>query len=147
MGEWVRWGFTPWRGVKYTEHLPVLFMRPLIPLIWTSGNVSSGFQSQSGQPYLHLTEAYMLHVLWDLPLGGWHVSQAVPFHMPARRHMGVETGIYRVTTASQCETRQTLYRLSYDGLAKLLDLSGILHNPSLAASCFTHSAFPPTTFH
>ena len=26
---------------------------PLIPLFWISGNVSSGFQSQSGLPYLH----------------------------------------------------------------------------------------------
>ena len=33
-------------------------MGPLIPLFWTSSDVSSGFQSQSGQPYSHLTEAY-----------------------------------------------------------------------------------------
>ena len=31
----------------------VLFVGPLVPLFWTSGNIS-GFQSQSGQPYLHL---------------------------------------------------------------------------------------------
>ena len=30
------------------------FVGPLIPLFWTSGDVSSGFQSQNGQPYLHL---------------------------------------------------------------------------------------------
>ena len=29
------------------------FVGPLIPLFWTSGDVSSGFQSQSGQPYSH----------------------------------------------------------------------------------------------
>ena len=34
----------------------------LIPLFWTSGGISSGFQSQSGKPYSHLAEAYMLHV-------------------------------------------------------------------------------------
>ena len=28
------------------------FVGPLKPLFWTSGDVSSGFQSQSGQPYL-----------------------------------------------------------------------------------------------
>ena len=38
------------------------FVGPLIPPFWTSGDVSSGFQSQSGKPYLHLTEAYMLHI-------------------------------------------------------------------------------------
>ena len=27
------------------------FVGPLIPLFWTSGNIPSGFQSQSGQPY------------------------------------------------------------------------------------------------
>ena len=32
------------------------------PLFWTSGDVSSGFQSQSGQSYLHLAEAYMMCV-------------------------------------------------------------------------------------
>ena len=44
------------------------FVGPLIPLFWTSGDVSSGFQSQSGQPYLSLVEAYMLHVPLDLSL-------------------------------------------------------------------------------
>ena len=28
----------------------------------TSGDVSSGFQSQSGRPYLYLAEAHVLHV-------------------------------------------------------------------------------------
>ena len=32
----------------------VLFVGPLIPLFGTSGDISSGFLSQSGQPYLHL---------------------------------------------------------------------------------------------
>ena len=35
------------------------FVEPLIALFWTSGDVSSWFQSQSGQPYLHLVEAYL----------------------------------------------------------------------------------------
>ena len=33
------------------------FMAPVTPLFWTSGYVSSGFQSQSAQPYSHLAEA------------------------------------------------------------------------------------------
>ena len=37
-------------------------MGPLIPLFLTSGDVSSGVQSQSGQPYSHLVQAYVLHV-------------------------------------------------------------------------------------
>ena len=35
-------------------------MGPLILLFWTSGDVSSGFQSV--QPYSHLAEAYMVHI-------------------------------------------------------------------------------------
>ena len=34
-------------------------MGTLIPLFWMSGDVSSGFQSQSGQLYSHLAEAYL----------------------------------------------------------------------------------------
>ena len=35
------------------------FLEPLILLFWTSGVVSSGFQSQNGQPYSHLAQAYV----------------------------------------------------------------------------------------
>ena len=40
-------------------------MGPLIPLFGTSGDVSSGFQSQSGQPYSYscLAKVYLLHSL------------------------------------------------------------------------------------
>ena len=37
------------------------FVGPLISLLWTSGYISR-FPSQSGQPYLHLVEAYVLHI-------------------------------------------------------------------------------------
>ena len=40
----------------------VLFVGPLIPLFWTSDDVSSGFQSQRRQPYSHLVEAYVLPI-------------------------------------------------------------------------------------
>ena len=43
-------------------------MGSLIPLFWTSGDVSSEFQSQSGQPYLHLVEAYMMYIPQDSSL-------------------------------------------------------------------------------
>ena len=38
------------------------FMGPLIPLFWTSGDVASGFQLQSGQSYLRLAEAYVMYI-------------------------------------------------------------------------------------
>ena len=39
-------------------------MGPLLPLFWTSGNICPRFQSQSGQPYSHLTKAYAINELW-----------------------------------------------------------------------------------
>ena len=69
----------------------VLFVWPLIPLFWTTGDISSGFQSQSGQPYWHLAEAYVLHIPWDSPLvwqlptfwwPAWQSSHLL--HVPAR---------------------------------------------------------------
>ena len=41
---------------------------PLIPLFWTSVTSPLEFQNQSGQPYLHLAEAYMLHIPQVSPL-------------------------------------------------------------------------------
>ena len=49
----------------------VLFVEPLIPLFWTSGEITSVFQSQSGQPYSHL-EVLVIYILWDTPLV-WHL--------------------------------------------------------------------------
>ena len=67
----------------------VLFVGSLIPLIWTSGDVSSGFQSQSGFclirtwqrctcytfPEIHL----WCYTCW--PLGGQHGCQADLFYL------------------------------------------------------------------
>ena len=44
------------------------FFFKLIPLFGTSGHVSPWVPSQSGPPYLHLTEVYMLHIPLDSPL-------------------------------------------------------------------------------
>ena len=62
-------GFSNWRVWNFLKifwKIQVLFVRPLMPLFWTSGDVSSGFQSQSGQSYSYLLEAYVLHVRWNL---------------------------------------------------------------------------------
>ena len=37
-------------------------MSPFFGATDNPGDVSSGIQSQSGQPYLHLADAYVLHV-------------------------------------------------------------------------------------
>ena len=69
-------------------------MGPLIPLFWTSGDVSSGFQSQSGQPYLCLV-----------------INMAAEPSLPHTYEALVELEVS--CCCSQCEIRQTLYRLSY----------------------------------
>ena len=63
----------------------------------------------------------MLHIPQDLPLvqhlltswqPAWQPRHSLP-HTHEQALVGLETGIYCGTTASQCETRQTLYQLSY----------------------------------
>ena len=71
----------------------VLIVGPLIPLFWTSDDVSSGFRSQSGQPYLY-SEVYMfpeIHFWYNTswPLGGQHGSWAILFYVPVSRHWWV----------------------------------------------------------
>ena len=48
------------------------FMGPLILLFWTSADVSCGFKNQSGQPYSHLAEVYVMYIPQDSPLE-WHL--------------------------------------------------------------------------
>ena len=48
------------------SHLP--FYGATDTLFCTSGDVSSGFQSQSGMPYSHLAEAHVMNVPKDSPL-------------------------------------------------------------------------------
>ena len=93
----------------------------LITLFWISGDVFSGFQSQSGQPYSGLVEAYILHIPWNshlvqqLPTScqpAWQLSHSHP-HTYSHALMGLKTGTFHATTVSQCETR--LHWLSYAG--------------------------------
>ena len=41
---------------------------PLVPLFWISGDVSSGFQSQSGFCLIRIAEANVMYIPWDPPL-------------------------------------------------------------------------------
>ena len=95
------------------------FVGLLIPLFWTFGYTSSGFQSQSWQPYSHLAEVYVrftFNTCW--PLGGQHGSLAILIHILANKHWwGLRLGSRYYAAASQYETRKTLYWLSYAGSA------------------------------
>ena len=99
----------------------VLFVGPIIPLFWTSGDVSSGFQSQSWQPYLSLVEAYVLHsrLVWHLLTSWrpvWQVSHL--FHIPARHWWDSKLGAIMPPLTVWDQAGDTLYRLSYPGSAE-----------------------------
>ena len=66
-------------------------MGPWIPLFWTSGDVSTEFQSQSEQSYSHFAEAYVKCVSRDSPLG-WHLLTYMAAWQPVTvPHMCVST--------------------------------------------------------
>ena len=108
---------------KFSEDMTPFF-GTLVPLFWTSGDVSSGFRSQSGQPYSHFTEAYMCNIPWDSPLvqhlptswqPAWQPSHL--FHIWARYWWNSKPeAIMPLTVWDQAG--QTLYRLSYPGSAE-----------------------------
>ena len=115
------------------------FMGKLIPLFWNSSDVSSLFQSQSGQPYLCLLEAYLLHIPWDLPLvqhlliTWWPAlqpSHSLP-HTCEQALVGLETGTYCATTHSVRQPGALLteqYWLSCSPAVWLFDNWHTIHN-------------------
>ena len=71
------------------------FLGPLISMLRTTGDISSRFQSQSGQPYSLLAEAYMIYVplrfpsiVTPLPV---YVASIVIGHFP-HMHDSAEVG-------------------------------------------------------
>ena len=65
----------------------VLFVGPLTLLVWTSGDICPGFQSQGGFSCLHALSPQI--DLWRdtcWPLGGQHGSWAIPTHILTNKH-------------------------------------------------------------
>ena len=48
--------------LKFFKRTSVLFVGPLIPLLWTSGDVCLGFQSQGESPCLHALSCLQPHL-------------------------------------------------------------------------------------
>ena len=94
-------------------------MGPLIRLCWTSGDVSSVFQGQGGQPYSHLAEAYMLPLLPLMFTSGATPADLLATSMAAQlfssTHM--RAGIGGAQNGDLSCRRRTFYRLSYTGSA------------------------------
>ena len=91
---------------KYFWRTSVLFVRPLIPLFWTSGDVCPGFSSQGGSSCLHASSLAHNRILRFIfgatPADFLAVSMAAKPFSP---------------TYLRTSTGGTLYRLSYAGSA------------------------------
>ena len=77
---------------------------PWITLFWTSGDVSSGFQSQSGQSYSDLTQAYVLHYRVKLTLPNIcivcaHLNHFIAVGHHSDEHVEEDNDGYNVVTA------------------------------------------------
>ena len=81
-------------------------MGPLILLFWTSGDVSSGFQSQSGQPYLRLAEAYVLYVPEV-------IFKQILYGEPSFAQRKCLKIVVNVSTISHSKTRNLIMKLFY----------------------------------
>ena len=112
------------RTVSRIRWHSVLFVGPLIPLFWTSVDVSFGFQSQSGQPYLHFGRG--ICVTFSLRFNSGATPADLLVDSMATKPFSstyLWAGIGGAQTqdlsccCSKCEIRQKPYRLSYDGLA------------------------------
>ena len=53
-------------------------------LFWTSGDVSSRFQGQSGQSYSHLVEVYVTELTWQVLIGVYLILLLLVHHLTFR---------------------------------------------------------------
>ena len=65
--------YSPWNScfffkVFLSDTFTCPLLLPLVPLFWISGDVSSGFQSQSGFCLICIVEANVMYISWDPPL-------------------------------------------------------------------------------
>ena len=72
----------------------MFFMGPLICLFWTSGDISSAFQSQNEQPYSHLAEAYMMRIPRDSP---WQLTWWLVTVFQQKQNAGFERETSHIT--------------------------------------------------
>ena len=96
------------------------FLWPLVPLVWISSDVSSGFQSQSGFCLIcFFAEANVMYIPWDpplvlhmcQPLGSQQHSQSLP-HMHVQRW-----DLAQIQTGNHPHRRRTRYHCASDQAA------------------------------
>ena len=78
-----------------TDTCPFCFLGPLVPLFWISGDVSSGFQSQSGFCLIcFFAEANVMCIPWDPPLVLHVLTSWWPAAQPVTSpHASAEVGL------------------------------------------------------
>ena len=100
-------------------------MGQLITLFWTSCESPWGFKTRLGNLIgrgVHVTCFTSGVIPADL-LVALMAAELFSFTYLQASIDGAQNGIYRATTASQCETRQTFYGLSYAGSAVVSDFA------------------------
>ena len=86
------------------------------PCFWTSGDISSGFQSQLGGGICITCSLRFTSGI--TPLDGQHGSQEILFHIPVSRYwMDLKLGSIMPPLTVWDQAGQTLYQLSYVGSA------------------------------
>ena len=105
--------FDPHTGCGSIVFFLKFFVQPLIPLFWTSGDISPEFQNQSRSPpscigILRFTSGATPAHLLAASMAVEPVTSTYLWTIIG----GLMISIYGATAASQCEPRQMLYLLS-----------------------------------
>ena len=113
------------------------FLGPLVPLFWISGDVSSGFQSQSGFCLIRIVEANVMYIPWDPPLvlhelTSWRPTchQSCPHILLQRRGCRDSNSCYQ----NICESDALPIELNRDGLLLIILIINNNWCPSLMAT-------------
>ena len=84
---------------------------PLVPLFWISGDVSSGFQIQSGFCLIHFfAKVNVMYIPWYPPLVLHLPTSWQPAHCQSLPHMHVQWGdLVQIRMGNHPDRRRTVY--------------------------------------
>ena len=123
------------------------FMGLLIPLFWISGDVSYGFQNQSGQPYSHLSETYIWCIFPQIhfccntcwPLDIQHSGRSLFITRLFKiLKMCMSVSIHNCTACRFARPWMCAWKFVYrNAMSSLEDEEGVLIKVVACANCYT----------
>ena len=91
------------------------FWGPLVPLFWISGDIFSGFQSQSGFCLICIVKVNVMYIPQDPPLVLHVPTSWQPAHSQSRPHMHVQRwDLARIQTGNHLDRGRTRYHCASD---------------------------------